>query len=46
MTLAEKQIHISMEQNRETTNKPTHKYTVNFQQRSKEHKMEEEPSHQ
>ena len=46
MTLAEKQIHISMEQNWESTNKPTHKYTVNFKQRSKEYKMEEEPSHQ
>ena len=40
MVLTEKQIHRSMEQNREPRNKPMHIWSINLQKRRQEYTME------
>ena len=40
VVLIQKQIHITMEQNREPRNKPRHLWSINLQQRMQEYKME------
>ena len=44
MILAQKQTHISMEQNREPRNKPTHLQSINLQQRRQEYAMKKRQS--
>ena len=40
MIVAQKQTHISMEQNKEPRNKPTHLWSINLQQKRQEYTIE------
>ena len=44
MILAQKQIHRSMEQNREPRNKPTHRWSINLQQWRQEYTVDKRQS--